>query len=65
MTVIEYIDDGSHNPLHRDRDNSLVPQTGVLVRLPSGKVWEVVGHMFDYETNAPDLWVCVIVKPRK
>jgi hypothetical protein len=62
--VIEYKDWQSHTTLSRDRESKIVPPKGALVRLLNDRVYEVTGHMFDYQTNAPDLWVCVMIKPR-
>ena len=65
MSTVEYVDGETHKALFRDRELSLLPPVGALIRFPSDKVWEVIGHVFDYHTNVGDLWVCVIVKPRK
>lgn len=65
MSTIEYIDGKTHKPVFRDREASLLPPVGASIRFPSDKVWEVTGHVFDYHANPGELWVCVIVKPRK
>lgn len=62
--IVEYVDESNHRALYRDRDIPCVPPVGAFIRFPSDKVWEVTGHMFDYQMN-PELWVCVLVKPRE